>query len=41
MNSGEKIFLPEWTLMSDNKPQVIELNEDIQPPWGEQPQYIS
>lgn len=40
-NGGEKIYLPEWTLMPDNKPQVVELNEDIQPPWGEQPQYIS
>jgi len=40
-NGGEKIYLPKWTLMPDNQPQVIELNEDIQPPWGEQPQYIS
>jgi hypothetical protein len=41
MNGGEKIYLPEWTLMPGNKPQVVALNEEIQPPWGEQPQYIS
>jgi hypothetical protein len=41
MNGGEKIYLPEWTLMPDNEPHVIALNEDIHPPWGEQPQYTT
>jgi predicted dehydrogenase len=41
MNHGEKMYLPEWTFMPNNKPQVIELNENVQPPWGEQPQYGS
>jgi len=41
MNGGEKIYLPEWTLMPDNRPHVVELDQNTEPPWGQQPQYMS
>ncbi len=40
LRGGEKMYLPEWTFMPKNKPHVVELNENVQPPCGEQPQYI-
>jgi len=34
LNNGEKIYLPGWTLMPDNKPLVIPLDENKEPPWA-------
>jgi hypothetical protein len=34
LKNGEKISLPAWTFMPDNKPLVIPLDENKQPPWA-------
>ncbi|PQZ94716.1 oxidoreductase [Arthrobacter sp. MYb227] len=31
---GEKMMLPKWTLLNDNIPMVIELDENCEPPWA-------
>jgi hypothetical protein len=33
MRGGERVYLPKWTL-TDAKPNVVELDQDIQPPWA-------
>jgi predicted dehydrogenase len=34
MRGGEKMHLPEWTLMPDNRPTVVPLDETAEPPWA-------
>ena len=38
---GEKVYLPDWTFMPDNRPNVVPLDENLEPPWGTRPEYIS
>lgn len=33
LRGGERVYLPDWTL-SDAKPHVVELAQDIEPPWA-------
>jgi hypothetical protein len=35
MRGGERVYLPEWTL-TDTKPIVVELDQDVQPPWAKE-----
>jgi len=34
LRDGEKMYLPEWTLMPDNQATVVELDESVEPPWA-------
>ncbi len=34
LENGEKMYLPEWTFMPENKPFVIPLSEDREPAWA-------
>lgn len=34
MNSGEKIALPDWTFMPDNRPIMVPLDESKEPSWS-------
>jgi predicted dehydrogenase len=41
MNRGERLYLPEWTFMPGNLPNIVELAQGVRPPWGEVPHYSS
>lgn len=41
INGGERMVLPEWTFMPGNLPNVVDLDQQTRPPWGEQTQYSS
>jgi predicted dehydrogenase len=34
LQGGEKLYLPEWTLVSGNRPFVVPLDESTEPPWA-------
>jgi len=38
LRGGERRPLPEWTLLTDNEPVVVPLDQDRQPPWAGEPE---